>query len=273
MKILLAAALMLLVPVAAIAEERITPQAAERLLRLMALDASLESVSREVQRAPEAIRGEVGAERFALAWDTAAEGRFDPEAMMDEIAADVAAALSPSQLATLEDFYADGLGARATALERAAEAPARDAVREAEDGAALERLATEEPARLQLIADAVEAMQIMPQGEALVLNMQIAFLRGMRVSGMIPLEMDDQTIVAMIQQRLPGIREELYATVLGGMAYAYQPLSDAELAAYLDFVTGPAGSALYLSVTRSTQGLFEREMWDLGAAMVEAAEL
>ncbi len=225
------------------------PTPSERVTARLGLEALYAQFGETVALSAE--RGGIGDARFRAAWEAVARDAFTVDGLDARLAAELDAALAPDEVAAIEAFFASELGQRIGALEAAVQhVPAH---------AQLDLIARGHV--LLFKASSARQVQI---GEVLRLgSAEVTFgmlkesLRGMALG--LHLSKDDgltvpwEEIDAVVGKELAGMEESLRDASLGTLAYALSPLTDAELAGYLDFLRAP-GTQKFQAVTALTIG-------------------
>ncbi len=198
-----------------------------------------------------AAQGGIGDKRFRAAWESVARDAFTPDGLDARLAAELDAALEPDEIAAIEAFFASELGQRIGMLEAAVQhVPPHAQIDIIAKGHVF--LFKAAPTRQ------VQIGEVLRLGSAEVtFGMLKESLRGMALG--LHLSKNDgltvpwEEIDAAVGQELAGMEESLRDASLGTLAYALSPLSDAELAGYLEFLRAP-GTQKFQAVTALTIG-------------------
>ena len=254
-------AVMMLSPSLAAAQEL---EQSRALLRLIGFDVAARQVEAEFQHPPDRFPGEMQA-----AWRVAAEGRFRAEEIFETAAVRMDGKLDADEIAALEDYLSDGLGARVTALEAAAQDPDNAARVEAEKQAYLDGLGSGFMERFELIKDCAQALQMVETSVAMVLNVSYSISSGMMASGQLPGLTSEEDILEALAMQEPKIRSVVEQNVISSLAYTYRELTDAELRAYAEFLQTEPARAIYSVMDRAIEEVVRRDSRALGRDLIE----
>lgn len=172
----------------------------------------------------------------------------------------------PEALAAAEDFYASDLGARVARLEVDARRAFLDpAVKDAATVAWQDMLDKRDP-RAARIRDMVSSTGLIDRNVEGTLNANLALMHGMVEGGTGRSHVTEADILAHVSGQEAAARAAAESWIYPYMALAYQPLSEAEFAAYADFLTSPSGRKVNDAAFAAFDGLFARLSHDLGLA-------
>jgi len=233
------------------------------LLRLIGYDVAARQIETEFRNPPDRFPPEMRA-----AWRSAAEGRFRAEEILETAALGMENRLEPDEFTALEAYLGDGLGARVTALETAAQDPDDAARIEAEKQAYLESLGSDFAARFDLLKECAQALQMVETSLALVLNVSYSISSGMVATGEVPGLTDEQDILETLAMQEPQIRAVVERNVIGTLAYTYRDLTDKELRAYTGFLQTEPARAIYSVMERAIEQVVRRDSRALGRDLI-----
>ena len=239
-------------------------QQARGLLRLIGFDVAARQIEAEFRHPPDRFPPEM-----RDAWRTAAEGRFRADEIFETAAVRMEGTLTPDEIAGLEDYLSDGLGARVTALEAAAQDPDNAAQVEAEKQAYLDSLGSDFAERFDLLEDCAQALQMIETSVAMVLNISYSISSGMMATGQLPGMTSEEDILASLAKQEPQIRAVVERNVLSSLAYTYRDLSDAELRAYTAFLQSEPAKAIYAVMDRAIEDVVRRDSRALGRDLIK----
>lgn len=200
------------------------------------------------------------------AWERAAFLAFDSGVILEQMIAYLSASQDFAAFQGAAAFLDSPLGLRMTALENDAMVqPNADA----EGEAIIATLMAENPARLNILRQMVDDTDLVEMSVASALSMNLAVMSGMKASRLLPYDIDEAQMMALLDERRPVIRTQIERAYLVRAAYTYRNISDDDLNAYLAFLTGPTGRQLYAAInTASTTVLIGRAR-HFGALMAE----
>lgn len=168
---------------------------------------------------------------------------YDREALQaaftERFAAELAA--RPDDLAGIADFFASDDGQRIVTLEiEARRAMLDEAVEDAASVLMQDMVADKDP-RLEMLQAFVAAGDLVEQNVVGALNANYAFFQGMADAGGPAAQMTEDEMLADVWGREAEVRSSTQEWLYSYFALAYQPLDDADLAAYTAFWETPAG--------------------------------
>ncbi len=218
------------------------PAAAEALVKQCGLWEQLGSLQAQVKggllQAAQASPRKATPQELAR-FEQVALAAYDPTRMRRLTVAAVAAHLDPAAVASVNAWYASAAGARLTAAEEASAREARSPPAALAAGRALlEAMPEARLALLQRVMSASRAVEVTVQ---MLMNSVYAIQRGLRAA--------DPDLPGGSAAELRGALEaqrprftQLYGELLrSSFAVSYQAVSDADLAAYGDFLTSKHG--------------------------------
>jgi len=240
---------------------------ARALLRLIGFDIATRQVEAEFQRPPGRFPDEM-----QQAWRVAAEGRFRADEIFETAAVRMDGKLAPDQVAALEDYLSDGLGARVTALEAAAQDPDNAARVEAEKHVYLNGLDDDFAGRFALLKDCAQALQMVETSVAMVLNVSYSISSGMMATGQLEGLTSEEDILEALALQEPQIRAVVEQNVITSLAFTYRELTDAELRAYSEFLQTEPARAIYSVMDRAIEEVVRRDSRALGRDLIQLSQ-
>lgn len=204
-------------------------------------------------------------------WEALVDAVHDPARMetfaMASLRSDLAA--EGDAVGRMVAFLASEPGARIVGLELAAREAYRDSMVEDAARLAWEEMQARRDPRVDLIARLVEANDLIEQNVAGAMNGNLAFYRGMVDGGAAGAGVPEGDMMADLWSQEPQIRADTEAWLMPYLALAYQPLSDAELTAYIAFSETPEGRLLNRALFGAFNALFNALSRDLGLAAAQ----
>lgn len=191
-------------------------------------------------------------------WNAAIEAIYAPQEMrvaFDAALADELAA-SPEAVAAAMEFFGSATGQKALKLEIEARRALLDPAVEAaakQQWAGMEQDQTPRALALQRFAAANDLVESNVMG---ALNSNLAFYHGMAEAGGPLADMTEQDMLAMVWGSEPDVRSSTTEWLFPFLALAYEPLSDAELDAYIAFSDRPEGRKVNAAVFAAFDVLF-----------------
>lgn len=250
-----------------IPQKGLASQSTEHLLKLIGFDAFVEGLALSFQDSDNALAQ--SDEGFGVAWDLAARQVFPADDMLEEIVGQMDGALPAENIDEMIQFFESDLGRKVTELEVAAQTGEGAARLQSEGSAILTDMIENDPARLQQYAAMVDALGIVEAQVTTAMNINFAIMTGMSASGKLPYEMSEEEILGNIAAQQDMFRADIQDNVFITFAYTYQDLSDAELAAYIDFLTSQNGRALYTNINRATEDVLSVRARAFGTRLME----
>ena len=181
-------------------------------------------------------------------------------ALEGELAAD------PETLGDILAFFGSDLGQRVVGLEiDARRAFLDEANEEAARVAAENRFAARDP-KVDLIKGFIEAGDLVEMNVAGSLSGNLAFLTGMSETGLYGDAMPADQLLSDTWAQEDQIRDDTTAWLYAYLGLAYDPLTEAELQAYVDFMKTPAGQRLNAALFVAFDRVFREISHDLGRA-------
>ena len=174
------------------------------------------------------------------------------------------AELADEDIGALLAFFDGELGREIVELELAGREALLDPDVEAAAVEAYEALGSTAPefrARIDRFVDGNDLIELNVMG---AMNASLAFYNGLADGG--ALEMSEEQILADVWGQEPGVRADTEEWMRSYLAMAYEPLSGADLDAYIDFTLSPAGRDLNRALFTGFDALFNDISYALGAA-------
>lgn len=205
----------------------------------------------------------------AAAWRRAALAAFDGGLVVDQIVRALEVRHSIEDFAAAAAFFDSPLGRRVTQAENAAQKDPDDE-RVAREGAEiLNRLIAEDPARMALYQRMVDDSGLIDTALASTMSMNLAMVNGMQASGLMPFTMSQDEIVAMLNAQRDAIAAELQRAVYLQAAFTYVDISDLDMNAYADFLTGEVGLSFYAALNVAISAVLGDRAHDFGEIFAE----
>lgn len=189
--------------------------------------------------------------RDGATWRDQVSQIYDVDKMSETISTGMDAELADTDIAPLVAFFTSDLGrqivvlevsARRAFLESAVEDAATDQVMQLQD---------DNDPRFGLIEKFSAASDLIDTNVVGAMNANYAFYQGLAAGGGLDLDLSEEQMLSDVWEQEPEIRQSTTEWVYGYLNMAYQPLSEAELTAYLDLTMTPEGKdmtrALFVS--------------------------
>lgn len=169
---------------------------------------------------------------------------YAPEAMMRLFRPEFERLMAAAEAQPLLDFFASDLGRRIISAEISARGAMLDADIEAAAGEKLAQMRDDGDARLDLLADYVEANDLIENNVVGALNSSYAFYTGLASGDAFAEALTEDQILTDVWSQEEEIRLDTLEWIYPYLAMAYGPLDDAELAAYIALSKTEGGQAL-----------------------------
>jgi hypothetical protein len=244
----------------------IAPEVMDRIWQVMDMDGAL-AVMRDEGLAVSADVAETYLPaRRGRGWEQAVAEIYDPARMHTLVRDAFAADFAGADAAPVIDFFGGDIGQRIIALELSArrafldedtEAAARDRLH---DGSVPER-------RAELIDRFIEVNDLIAFNTSGALNTNFAFLSGLATAPLF--EMSEADILARVYGDAEETSADTAEWLRAYLTMAYQPLSDAELEAYIAFSDRPAGRRVNRALFAGFGKMYDRQYHALGLAVAQ----
>jgi len=214
------------------------------------------------------LEAEMFPNRGGAKWQAVVALIYDPVSMRKRFDTAFAAELASDLPAVvrMQEFFGSDRGQRILALEiEARRALMDDAVEEAAKVAVEDMIATGDP-RMEALQRFAQTNDLIESNVAGALNSNLAFFRGLAEGGALIADMTEQEMLADVWSQEPQIRADTGEWLFSYLALAYQPLSEADMAAYQVFSESPAGQSLNAALFRAFDVVFTAIARDLGRA-------
>ena len=181
--------------------------------------------------------------------------------MSRELAGDAAA------IEQIAAFFGSDQGRNALQLEIAARRALLDPSAEDAAKVAWEDMLAEDHPRVAMLKRFAEANDLIESNVMGALNANLAFYKGMAATGAFPDEMTEEQMLSDVWSQEPEVRAETEDWLFPFLALAYQPMSDADLEAYIAFSETEAGQKINAALFSAFDDVFT----DISFALGEAA--
>jgi hypothetical protein len=183
-----------------------------------------------------------------------------------EVALEAELAADPETLAEIIAFFSSDLGQRVVSLEIDArraflDTPTEEAARVAADN----RFADRDP-RVRLLRRFIEAGDLIEMNVAGSLSGNLAFTQGMSASGAYGPPLPEEQMLSDVWGQEDQTRGDITSWLYAYLGMAYEPLSDAEMESYIDFVESPAGMRLNAALFTAFDKVFRQVSQEMGRA-------
>ncbi len=171
---------------------------------------------------------------------------------------------SPEVIAAAQAFFGSATGQEALKLEIEARRALLDNAAEDAAKIAWEDMLAKGDARVARIERFAAANDLIESNVMGALNANLAFYRGLAETGAFPEEMTEDQMLADVWGQEAEVRADTEDWLFPFLSLAYQPMSDADLDAYIAFSETPAGKALNAALFAAFDKVFTEISQDLG---------
>jgi hypothetical protein len=241
----------------------------EALFDALQIDRTVALMRAESVERSEELERDLFPERRGPAWREAVERIYDEEAMLGRMREGVSGALEGQDVGAMTDFFASDRGRLIVSSELAARETLSDEDAEEAARAAWALMPEEDPERARLIEAFVSANDLVEQNVEAALNANLGFLQGLQEGGAFPEPMSEADMLAQVWSSEGEVRAETVDWLGAHLALAYEPLSDADLGAYVAFSESEGGQALNRALFAGFDAMYEGVGVELGRAAAE----
>ncbi|MDP3959060.1 MAG: DUF2059 domain-containing protein [Pseudorhodobacter sp.] len=215
-----------------------------------------------------ALEAEMFPGKGGAAWRAVVALIYDASAMRRQFDAVFAASLAGhgTDLAAMQAFFGGELGQRIVTLELEARRALVDDSVEQAAGVALDDMIASDDPRLAALRRFAETNELVELNVAGALNANLAFYQGLSEGGAFGDPLDEGDMLAEVWAQEGDLRAETEAWLFAYLALAYQPLSDADLAAYQAFSETKAGHQVNAAAFAAFDQVFNKISRELGRA-------
>jgi len=199
-------------------------------------------------------------------WNRAVSAIYDVEMMQQDVRRAFGDAIEGADIDAILAFFTSAQGEQIVALEVSARRALLDeAIEEASRENAVIAMTDETP-RYLLIRDFVTVNDLIEANVVGSLNSSYAFYMGLIDGGAMPAGVTPEIALQDVWAQEPQVRRDTIEWLYSFLLMAYQPLSDADLEAYVAFSQTQAGQDLTNALFEAFSGLFDDISRDLGLA-------
>ena len=200
-------------------------------------------------------------------WADVMQQVYDLDRMQDSMQAGVERVLEGQDPAPITAFFSTDLGARIISLELSAREAFMDEEIEAMAEEYSQTLPANDPARHALLQEFIDANDLIESNVIGGLNSNLAFFQGLAEGGMLDPDLTQDELLRQIYAQEPEIRADTTIWLDAFLAMAYRPLSDDDMALYLDFSKTAHGQLMNKVVFEAFDEMFADISRGLGLAV------
>ena len=243
--------------------------AEDRLMQVTGLDALIEVMRDEGLESGAALEEEYLPQGGGASWHTVVDGIYDTARMRAVFDTAFAGRMTVEELEAAIAFFDTDLGQRIVTLEISTRSALLDPETKAESEALIEDLRGEDSPRLDLLRDFIRVNDLVASNVAGTMNSNLAFYRGMNEGNAFQVPLTEEEMLADVWQQHDAVERDTEDWLYSYLALAYNPLTDAELSAYVDFAETPAGRAFNRATFVAFDAMFEHLARQLGRGLAQ----
>ncbi len=187
-------ALVFLFIVSSVPVSAIEPDKMREVLVLMGFDKMTSLANFKIKQAKDQIPEST--DEFNRVWDEVADELIQGDALFSLLVFQTAEKLTDDDYAELIGYFSDGLGRRVTDMENAAHTPEASELSDQFGPEILADLVQNNPARLQLIEELQQSLDVVENSVATAMNMSFAFMAGLASTGQLQGALTDEEMLA-----------------------------------------------------------------------------
>lgn len=211
-------------------------------LKVTGFDVAIASIQQGAMAGP-ALTGE-DPDVFGRQWVRLAEEVFDPEEMIAEAVAMIAAVMPDDLLDHGVEFYGSPLGQRLVEVENESHM-ADDAEKYAEGERLTGELLDQNSIRVDLFREMGRAIGSTETAIKSIVEIQVRYLMAAMAAGVSDFEISEEDLRLMLMEQAGEMRKNIEVNSLVANAYAYRDLSDEDLIDYLAALQEPKMMQVY----------------------------
>lgn len=196
--------------------------------------------------------------QVAAIYDSARLRRGFDAVLQRELAQD------PATFAEIMAFFTSDLGRRVVGLEIDARRAFLDEAQEDAARVAAETRAADRDPKVKLLDRFIAAGDLVEMNVAGGLSGNLAFLTGMAETGAEGSVLPQEELMAQVWAQEEQIRADTTSWLQAYLGLAYDPLTEAELTAYVEFMESPAGQRLNAALFAAFDEVFREVSYQLG---------
>lgn len=264
MRRILLPVLLSLLCVTAAAAQSVAP--IDTLFRAVGLPQVIEIMREEGQSYGDTLQQDLFPGRGGPRWDAMVAEIYEIERMKRTVRNRFDSELAAEDLAPMIEFFDTALGRRIVELEVSARRAMLEPSVDEASREALARMIEAEDPRLQLLRDFSDANELVDTNVTGAMNANYAFYTGLAQGGAFEGTVTEEDILADVWSQEPMICDDTEEWLFAYLGMAYQPLSDAEIQAYIDFSETEPGQALNRALFVAFDEMFVAVSLALGQA-------
>ena len=239
---------------------------AQALMDALQLDRMVSLMHAEGTAQAEGMADELFPGRGTAGWQVSVGRIYDRGAMGQRLRDAFGEALDGRDVAAMAAFFASERGRRIVDLELAAREALADEDVEETARAAWGLMPSEDPERHADIQRFVAVNDLIDENVEAAFNANLEFLGGLDAGGAFPDPMPEEEMLAQVWNSEPRVRAEMEEWLGAFLTLAYEPLTDADLDAYIAFSDSEVGEDLNRALFAGFDAMYEGVGYQLGRA-------
>ena len=180
-----------------------------------------------------------------------AEKLFGADALMGDVRDRMSGQVTAAHLDAVIEFYSTPLGRKLVAMEVAASGSESQTKIETEGAALYADIKNKNPDRLNAFDRIEKAIRMEDMMSSMIMNMTYAMISGMAGTSMLPQQLTDDQIAALVNQQIQASRGLVRQFLNNFFAYTYRDATNEDLQGYADFAETEAGRAFNAALVRA----------------------
>lgn len=180
-----------------------------------------------------------------------AEKLFGADAVLSDVRDRMTGQVTPAHLDAVIEFYSSPLGKKLVAMEVAASGSESQTKIETEGAALYADIQSNNPRRLKSFDRIEKAIRMEDMMSSMIMNMTYAMISGMAGTSMLPQQLTDDQIAALVNQQIQASRGLVRQFLNNFFAYTYRDATNEDLQGYADFAETEAGRAFNAALVRA----------------------
>jgi hypothetical protein len=251
-----------------LAAEQTTPERITALVALMQIDKILVVMRQEGLDHGAALDDDMMGGNGGAEWTAKLAAIYDTDVLKARIAATMQRdyAAEPGTLGDVEAFFGSPRGQKILSLEVEARRALLDPANKDAAELAVQQMKEDNAPRMGLLQRFAKANDLLEMNVAGAMTSSFAFYKGLAAEGAFGEELTEEQMLTDVWNQEPQLRADSETWLYSFLALAYEPISDADVEAYISFSETPAGKKLNAVLFAAFDETFRQVSFDLGRA-------
>ena len=180
-----------------------------------------------------------------------AEKLFGADELVGDVRDRMVGQVTPAHLDAVIEFYSSPLGRKLVAMEVGASGPESQVKIETEGATLYADIKNNNPERLNSFDRIEKAIRMEDMMSSMIMNMSYAMISGMAGTSMLPQQLTDEQIAALVNQQIQASRGMIRQFLNNFFAYTYRNATNEDLKGYADFAETEGGRAFNSALVRA----------------------